>query len=333
MNSSVPVKPRLSIRHLSVRFRPRGTFSRLRYGFVLAVDDLHLDLRRGETIGVVGESGCGKTALARALAGLEPPATGSIRCEGAELADKLPKSSELLRRAIQLIEETPLAAIKPRRKVVDIVAEPLRAQTPKLDVQQRDAHVAALLTRVDLPVELASKSLKLLNPAERARVALARALCAQPKILLCDEPDARLDEAERESFIELVVELARQMDLALILFAREPAALRGYCSRLLTMTLGKVMEQAPTDALLDAPRHPYTRSLLEHASFDAEPSSPTAVAKLKPKPPPLKHPPMGCVFHPRCPLAESACVRSEPHLRRVGPEHYAACHFVGESSG
>ncbi|MDB5986692.1 MAG: ATP-binding cassette protein [Nevskia sp.] len=326
MNDPAPAKPRLSVRHLSVHFRPRGLVAGLRHGRILAVDDLHLDLRRGETIGFAGESGCGKSALARALAGLTPM-TGSIRCDGEELAGTAQKDTTALQRAIQLIEEIPLAELKLRRRVGDIVSEPLRAQYPKLDAKQRDAHVAALLMRVGLPSELMQKQLKELDAPTRARVALARALCVQPKVLLCDAPDASLDAAQRESFIELVVELAQQLDLALVLFAREPLALRRWCSRLLTMTLGKVMEQAPTDALLDAARHPYTRALLTQAL--EEDAGVDGKSKVKSLPPPLQHPPMGCVFHPRCPLAESACVRSEPHLRRVGPEHYAACHFVG----
>jgi len=330
MNDPAPAKPRLSVRHLSVHFRPRGV---LRRGHILALDDLHIDVRHGETIGFVGESGCGKTVLARALAGLQESITGSIRCDGEELGAAAKKDASLLPHPIQLIEENPLAQFKMRRKIGDIVGESLRLQTPKLDAQTRDSHVAALLARVGLPAELAQKTLKSLAAPERARVALARALCAQPKVLLCDAPDARLDDEAREAFIELVVDVAQQMDLALLLFAQEPTALRGYCSRLLTMTLGKVMEQAPADALLDAPRHPYTRALLERAAM-AEQSAPAAPQRraAKPAPPALQHPPMGCVFHPRCPLSESACVRSEPHLRRVGPEHYAACHFVGDGS-
>ncbi len=316
MKDPAPAKPRLSVRHLSVHFRPRGLLAGVRQGRTLAVDDLHLDLRNGEIIGFVGESGCGKTALAQALAGLIPM-TGSVRCDGDELAAGKDRAAQ--QTAIQLLPTVALEGIKPRKRVNEIVAEPLRARYPKLDVQQRDAHVAALLTRVGVPADWLSKPLKELTPAQKARIALARALCVQPKVLLCDVPDARLDEIERAAYLDLVIDLADQLDLALILFAREPAALRAQCSRLLTMTLGKIMEQAPTDALLDAPRHPYTRALLAQTMPDAG------------APPPLQHPPMGCVFHPRCPLAEAACVRTVPHLRRVGPEHYAACHFVGES--
>jgi oligopeptide/dipeptide ABC transporter ATP-binding protein len=333
MNDPASAKPRLSVRHLSVQFRPRGMLPGLRRGHILALDDLHIDVRHGETIGFVGESGCGKTVLARALAGLQKSITGSIRCDGEELRATAKKDTSLLRHPIQLIEENPFADFKTRRKIGDIIGEALRLQTPKLDTQARDAHVAALLARVGLPDELAQKTLKALTAPERARLALARALGAQPKVLLCDAPAAQLDDEAREAFIELVVDVAQQMDLALLLFAQEPTALRPYCSRLLTMTLGKVMEQAPTDALLDAPRHPYTRALLERAAISEQ--SPLATHKkraAKSAAPALQHPPMGCVFHPRCPLAESACVRSEPHLRRVGPEHYAACHFVGDGS-
>jgi len=318
MNDPAPAKPRLSVRHLSVLFRARGLLAGLRQGRVLAVDDLHLDLRQGETIGFAGESGCGKSALARALAGLTPM-TGSVRCDGEELCVAGSKDTRALQRTIQLIEQTPLAGLKPRRRVGELLGTALRERHPKLEAAQRDAHIAALLARVGLAPEVLEKQLKQLDAATRARLALVRALCLQPKVLLCDAPEGGLDAEQRESFVELVVELARQFDLALVLFAREPLALRGHCSRLLTMTLGKVMEQAPTDALLDAPRHPYTRALLEQAGAD-EPAK---------APPPLQHAPMGCVFHPRCPLAEAACVRSEPHLRRVGPEHYAACHFLG----
>ena len=150
MNDSAPAKPRLSVRHLSVHFRPRGLLPGLRHGRILAIDDLHLDLRRGEIIGFVGESGCGKSALARALAGLQTPVTGSIRCDGEELSGADQKDGSALQRLIQLIEETPLASLKPRRRIGDIVGEPLRTLYPKLDTKQRDAHDAALLERVDL---------------------------------------------------------------------------------------------------------------------------------------------------------------------------------------
>jgi len=320
----------LSVRHLKVQFRPRGALPWQRRGTINAVDDLHLDLRPGETLGIVGESGCGKSTLARTLVGLQQADSGSIRYAGQELTALSKKDWRPLRREIQMVFQDPLASLNPKMTVGQIVAEPLRELCPEIPAAQHPQLVAQMLERVGLPRDCVERLPHEFSGGQAQRIGIARALIVRPKVLICDEAVSALDVSVRAQIVNLLAELRREYGLTLIFIAHDLAIVRYLCDRVVVMYLGKVMEQAPSEELFALPRHPYTRALL--AAAPGAQAAAGEAKKVKGKKggnqPDPAHPPMGCVFSTRCPLVESACVRSAPNLRRTGPEHYAACHFV-----
>ena len=329
--------PILSVRHLKVYFRPRSIWPWQRHGRIHAVDDLHLDLRAGETLGIVGESGCGKSTLARALIGLQAPTSGSIRYAGRELANLSKKDWRPLRRELQMVFQDPLGSLNPKMTVGQIVAEPLRELCPEIDAAEHPLRVAEMLERVGLSRDIVDRHPHEFSGGQAQRIGIARALIVKPKVLICDEAVSALDVSVRAQIVNLLVELRQEYGLTLIFIAHDLAIVRYLCDRVLVMYLGKVMEQAGAAELFGTPKHPYTRALMAAAPAGAaapviEASGDKKKAKKRKPPggdlPSPAHPPMGCVYHTRCPLMETACVGAVPSLRRVGTEHYAACHFV-----
>ena len=329
--------PILSVRHLKVQFRPRSIWPWSRRSPIRAVDDLHLDLRAGETLGIVGESGCGKSSLARTLIGLQAPTSGSIRYAGHELAKLTKKEWRPLRRELQMVFQDPLASLNPRMTIGQIVAEPLGELCPEIPASEHAQRVAQMLERVGLSRDIVDRHPHEFSGGQAQRIGIARALIVRPKVLICDEAVSALDVSVRAQIVNLLAELRQEYGLTLIFIAHDLAIVRYLCDRVLVMYLGKVMEQAGAADLFGGPKHPYTRALLAAAPVAAGGTPPEAAdakgRKKKRKPsyadvPSPAHPPMGCVFHTRCPLMETACVASVPSLRRVGTEHYAACHFV-----
>ncbi len=322
--------PLLSVRRLRVHYPKRGLLPWTRSLAVKAIDDLHFDLQPGEILGIVGESGCGKSTLARTLVGLQAASAGSIRYQGQELIGLNRKQWKPLRRDVQLVFQDPLGSLSPKMKVLDIVAEPLKALMPELPADERKARARALLARVGLGEELADRRASELSGGQGQRVGIARALIVEPKLLICDEPVSALDVSIQAQIINLLADLAQERQLAMIFIAHDLAVVRQLADRVLVMYLGKVMEQGRADDLYERPRHPYTRALLEAAPvIDPEGSVPKRRKRLGGAAADPGQLPMGCVFHPRCPLVEHACVQSVPGLRKVdGADQYAACHFV-----
>lgn len=322
--------PLLSVRRLRVHYPKRGLLPWTRSLAVKAIDDLHFDLQPGEILGIVGESGCGKSTLARTLVGLQAASAGSIRYQGQELIGLNRKQWKPLRRDVQLVFQDPLGSLSPKMKVLDIVAEPLKALMPELPADERKARARALLARVGLGEELADRRASELSGGQGQRVGIARALIVEPKLLICDEPVSALDVSIQAQIINLLADLAQERQLAMIFIAHDLAVVRQLADRVLVMYLGKVMEQGRADDLYERPRHPYTRALLEAAPvIDPDGSAPKRRKRLGGAAADPGQPPMGCVFHPRCPLVEHACVQSVPGLRKVdGADQYAACHFV-----
>ncbi len=333
MISADATKPLLSVRRLQVHYPLRSLLPWRRRGLVRAVDDIQFDLHAGETLGIVGESGCGKSTLARTLVGLQGASLGSIRYNGHELIGRTKKDWRPLRRDIQLVFQDPLGSLSPRMTLGNIVAEPLRALQPELSAEDRRARALAMLERVGLGPEHATRFPHELSGGQGQRAGIARALIVNPKLLICDEPVSALDVSVQAQIVNLLADLQREQNLAMIFIAHDLAVVRQLASRVLVMYLGKVMEQGRAEDIYGNPKHPYTRALLA-----AAPVLETASAKKTPRKllrgdiPDPAHPPMGCVFHPRCPLAEQACVQSIPQLRRVSGEQYAACHFVAAGS-
>ncbi len=341
--------PLLSVRRLRVHYPKRGLLPWNRPGLVRAIDDLHFDLQPGETLGIVGESGCGKSTLARTLVGLQAATTGSIRYGNQELIGLSRQEWKPLRHEIQLVFQDPLGSLSPKMKVADIIAEPLKALMPQLGAEQRRAKALALMERVGLGPEIADRKPAELSGGQGQRVGIARALIVEPKLLICDEPVSALDVSIQAQIVNLLADLARERQLAMIFIAHDLAVVRQLSNRVLVMYLGKVMEQGRAEDVYARPRHPYTRALLEaapvidldavttaaeEAGGEASADRPAPAVKRKRRrllggdSPDPAQPPMGCVFHPRCPLVEHACVQAVPLLRRVDGEQYAACHFV-----
>ena len=326
-----PAAPILSVRHLKVHFKPRSLLPWRGGEPVRAVEDLHLDLRAGETLGIVGESGCGKSTLARTLIGLQAATSGSIRYGGRELVGLDRKDWRPLRREIQMVFQDPLASLNPKMTVGQILAEPLRELCPEIPAEEHPRLVARLLTRVGLLPDMVDRHPHEFSGGQAQRLGIARALIVKPKVLICDEAVSALDVSVRAQIVNLLMELRQEYGLTLIFIAHDLPIVRYFCDRVVVMYLGKVMEQASSNELFALPKHPYTRALLDAASAAPVPQEPGGKKKRKGiggEVPDPAHPPMGCVFHTRCPLMESACVASAPNLRRTGIDHYTACHFV-----
>jgi peptide/nickel transport system ATP-binding protein len=297
-----------------------------------AVDGVSLAIAKGETLGLVGESGCGKSTVARLIVGLYRPTRGEIRYAGNRI--DVDGASRAARREMQMIFQDPYASLNPRWRVADIVAEPLIA-APDHERPSRkeiEAKVGALLEQVGLVRADGGKFPHQFSGGQRQRISIARALAGNPKFLVCDEPTSALDVSVQAQVLNLMRRLQRELGLTLLFISHNLAVVHHIADRVGVMYLGRIVEVAPTKRLFTDPQHPYTRMLLEAVPDLALTGKPrTAVAGEVPNP---LDPPKGCAFHPRCPYANERCRREVPVLkpvRRAGGEiGEAACHAVDE---
>ena len=300
-------------------------FKRQRFE-VRAVDGLSFEVFRGETLGLVGESGCGKTTVGRTLLRLEQATGGEIVFEGANVTHAQGQQLKDYRRKIQVIFQDPYSSLNPRMTIGQIIAEPLRVYRIVPDARSARARVAELLAQVGLFEYMAERYPHELSGGQRQRVGIARALAMQPSFIVCDEPVSALDVSIQAQIINLLEELQQKYRLTLLFIAHDLAVVRHISDRVIVMYLGKVMEIAYRDALYADPLHPYTKALLDAVPIP----DPRLEAKREYRvlggevPSPL-NPPRGCVFHTRCPLASEECKMAVPELREVKPRHFAAC--------
>ncbi|NGY05053.1 ABC transporter ATP-binding protein [Solimonas terrae] len=328
MSNTDSNSPLLAVRQLRIqypgrRWLPWQAMPRLR-----AVDDINFNLRRGETLGVVGESGSGKSTLARALVGLQPIQAGSVRFEGRELKGLDKKDWRALRRDVQMVFQDPQASLNPRLKIGRSIGEPLKILCPELGRGERRARVHEMLEQVGLSAADAERYPREFSGGQCQRIAIARALIARPKLLICDEVVSALDVSVQAQIINLLRDLQRRFDLAILFIAHDLAVVRHISNRVLVMYFGKLMEQADRDVLFGAPRHPYTRALL--AAMPGQ----TAFAHYQARDGELPNPygpPVGCLFVSRCPMADERCTRQPPPYRRYADGAVALCHYATDA--
>ena len=323
--------PLLEVRDLKVHFPVKhGVFGAVRE-WVKAVDGVSFDLAARETLGLVGESGCGKTTLARGLARLVPATAGSIRLEGEDMAQWTGSQLRARRRKWQMIFQDPYNSLDPRMTVGHIIGEALEIHDLASDARDRQAKVRQLLESVGLDGEHASFYPHEFSGGQRQRIGIARALAVDPKLIICDEPVSALDVSVQAQIINLLQDLQQERGVAYLFVAHDLAVVERISRRVMVMYLGKVVESGPAAAVVRTPRHPYTQALISAVpEIDEQLQRPRIVLSGE-LPSPI-NPPSGCPFHPRCPVAEARCKDEAPALREIVPGHWAACHLAGGSS-
>jgi peptide/nickel transport system ATP-binding protein len=307
----------LRVEHLVVEFATKG-------GRLQAVSDVSFDVARGETLGLVGESGCGKSTTGRAMMQLPKPKSGSVTFEGTELTSMAAETLRALRPKMQLIFQDPISSLNPRRVVVDIVAEPL---TIWGITENRRYRVNELLETVGLDTDAASRRPHQLSGGQCQRVSIARALVMDPQVLICDEPVSALDVSVQAQILNLLEEMKDRYGLTMVFISHDLSVVKNISDRVAVMYLGKLCEIAPSDRLYKAPAHPYTNALLASIPHpDASRVRGKSVPLTGELPSPLD-PPSGCRFRTRCPRAQQLCADQEPEMRELHPGQFVACHF------
>ena len=295
---------------------------------VQAVDGIDIEIAKGETFSLVGESGCGKSTVARLVVGLYPPTAGTIEFDGNDMAGRRSRSDmAALRRRMQMIFQDPYASLNPRWRVFDIIAEPIRAfglSTDKADLQKR---VEDLLRQVKLTPADGRKYPHEFSGGQRQRVSIARALASQPEFLVCDEPTSALDVSVQAQILNLMVDLQRRFGLTYLFISHNLAVVYHISTRVGVMYLGRLVEVAPTETLFTRPKHPYTRMLLDTIpDLDMTGRQRSPVAGEVPSP---LNPPFGCTFHPRCPFANDRCKTERPKALSI-EGGTVSCHAIEE---
>lgn len=317
----------LEVRNLKKYFPvTSGVLTQRVVGVIKAVDDVSFAVREGETVGLVGESGCGKTTTVRCILQLEKPTGGEVLFEGQDLARMDEGDLRAVRRRIQVIPQDPYGSLNPRMTVGQTVAEPLTVHGLAASRAEATVQAAELLAMVGLSGTLADRYPHELSGGQRQRVGIARALTLKPRCILFDEPVSALDVSIQAQIINLLEDLQEEFSLTYLLVAHDLSVVRHISDRVAVMYLGKIVEIADRRALYEQPLHPYTKALLAAVPIP----DPTVEATrertvLKGEVPSPLNPPAGCVFHPRCPIAIPECSQAVPPLREVRPGHWAAC--------
>ncbi|HUB12633.1 MAG TPA: ABC transporter ATP-binding protein [Acetobacteraceae bacterium] len=319
--------PLLDVRGLRMHFPvTEGIVSRRKVGEVKAVDGIDFAMQRGETLGLVGESGCGKTTTGRCILRLERPTEGAIIYDGTDIAALDQTELRPLRRRIQVVFQDPYSSLNPRMKVGEIIGEPIKVHGIEPDAARRVARVRELLHVCGLNPRFADRYPHEMSGGQRQRVGIARALALEPEFIVCDEAVSALDVSIQAQVINLLEDLRGQFNLTYLFIAHDLSVVRHICHRVAVMYLGRIVELADSDELFGNPLHPYTQALLAAVPVP-DPTVETArnFRPVQGEVPSPIHPPSGCVFHPRCPIAVAGCRQSRPEMRELRPGHFVAC--------
>jgi len=335
LEANAPARPLVDVQGLEVHFPVyRGAVFKRRTAVVRAVDGVDFSIRRGETLGLVGESGCGKSTTGRALMRLVPATKGSILFDGEDLLALRGEALRRKRRDFQMIFQDPYGSLDPRMTVLDIVAEPLEAHG--LGGPELRERVQSMLARCGLNPRYIRRYPHEFSGGQRQRVAIARALVLEPSFVVCDEPVSALDVSIRAQVLNLLVELQRDLGLTYLFIAHDLAAVRHVSDRIAVMYLGRIVELSPADEIYRRPAHPYTQALISAVPIpDPRAEADRQRIVLEGDVPSPLHPPRGCRFHPRCPRfatlganQQARCKEEEPLLRVLGDARQVACHHV-----
>jgi len=326
---AAPEAPLLEVRGLRMYFPVTEGLLGRKIGDVKAVDGIDFTVRRGETLGLVGESGCGKTTTGRCVLRLEKPTTGQIIFDGVDIASLGGKQLQALRQRIQVIFQDPYSSLNPRMTIGQIIAEPMFVHGIEPNATKRMERVRELLSVCGLNAGFAERYPHEMSGGQRQRVGIARALAMNPEFIVCDEPVSALDVSIQAQVVNLLEDLREKFGLTYLFIAHDLSVVRHLCQRVAVMYLGHIVEMADSDTLFDNPQHPYTRALLAAVPVpDPEVEQGREFRPVKGEVPSPMNPPSGCVFHPRCPIAVERCSQQAPQPREIAPGHMVACSEV-----
>ena len=320
----------IHVRDLKKHFPIRqGLIFEKEVGSVKAVDGISFDIQSGETLGLVGESGCGKTTAGRTILGLYPLTSGSAIISGISLENASKEEIKILRRKANIIFQDPYASLNPRWTVSAIIGEPLRVHHLYSSTKERDERVHQLMLKVGLSPRLINRFPHEFSGGQRQRIGVARALASDPEFIVCDEPISALDVSIQAQVVNLLEDLQDEFHLTYLFIAHDLSMVRHICDRVAVMYLGRIVELADRNELYENPLHPYSGSLLSAVPVpDPKVSRQRKRIILPGDVPSPSNPPPGCRFHPRCPIAKPHCSQIDPEWREITPGHWVACHEV-----
>ena len=331
VSSAQPEEVLLDVENLKVHFPiHKGLFKRVA-GYVKAVDGISFSIQRGKTLALVGESGCGKTTVGKSVLQLIRPTAGKVSYANMELTRLPDKALRALRDQFQIIFQDPYASLNPRMLVADIVAEGLDALGVRRDVDQRKDRLNELFDKVGLNQEAGLRYPHEFSGGQRQRISIARALAVDPRLIVCDEPTSALDVSVQAQILNLLKQLQNEMGLSYLFITHDLSVVEYLAHDVAVMYLGRIVENGSLQEILDQPQHPYTQALLSAAPVigeGADSKEKKSIIKLEGDIPSPSHPPMGCHFHPRCPLAEPQCKQSYPDSKTITATHSVRCHLV-----
>ncbi|MDF0728610.1 ABC transporter ATP-binding protein [Cytobacillus sp. S13-E01] len=315
----------LEVKNLKTYYPIKGGFLRKTVAHVKAVDDVSFEIKSGETLGLVGESGCGKSTTGRTILRLLEPTDGQILFDGQDITDLRGKSLREIRKDVQMVFQDPYASLNPMQMVGDIVAEPI-INFSKKSLKSLKSEIMELLTKVGLPEDAYYKYAHEFSGGQRQRIGIARALALRPKLIIADEPVSALDVSVQSQVLNLLKELQDEFDLTFLFIAHDLSVVKHMSDRIGVMYLGNIVEIAEKTSIYDEPLHPYTQALISAIPVPDPRKKSERIVLVGDVPSPA-NPPSGCPFHPRCPQAMAECSASKPQLKEVKPGHRVACHL------